>query len=617
MEEQRRLAALYSYNILDTSEEQAFDDLVRIASHICQTPISLISLIDSNRQWFKARIGMEPQETHRDIAFCAEAIKSPDLMVVEDATNDPRFQDNPLVIDDPEIRFYAGAPLLTPEGHALGTLCVIDHETRKISEEQRDLLQRLARQVMNQMELRRRIRQEKITSEALQQSLGIQRAMFDSANLSIIATDLDGIIQTFNQGASRMLGYEPEEVVGKTDPRIFHDSHEIVRRAIQLGKDLGRMIEPGFEVFVAQCRETKHADEREWTYIRKDGTRFPVLLSITPVIKEDRIAGYLGIGRDLTETNRLKEERNEMSEEILRANKLLEAELEEASIRHKHLVEASPEMIFSMELDGTIRSMNQRIHGLLGYNADEVVGQNILDLLFSGSSQFNFEGELLLDRMKNMADGPGRIEMSLPFETRAGNLIELYVTLDYVSLGWPMVFGRAIPNQEDVLSQYVLSSSRELQIGNDIQLIDEISKSIAEEASRCLDEEERMGVTLGIREMLMNAIEHGNLGITFEEKSLALEEDRLFDLIRERQKEASIRQKRIRVGYTFNQKELSVHIEDEGQGFDTEKMLNRNIKDVVESRRMHGRGIRITKEMFDEIRYTGKGNRVILRKLFE
>ena len=235
--ESRRLAALYSYDILDTESEKAFDDLVRLASYICNTPISLVSLIDSGRQWFKARLGLETPETDRSIAFCAHAIHERDVFEIEDASMDPRFQYNPLVQEDPNIRFYAGAPLITPDGLALGTLCVIDRKAGQLSEEQKDLLQRLAGQVMNQMELRKRIKDEKRIRSALNQSLGIQKAIFDSANMSIISTDLNGIVQTFNEGASRMLGYSESEIVGRTDPSLFHDSHEVVIRAIELGNE--------------------------------------------------------------------------------------------------------------------------------------------------------------------------------------------------------------------------------------------------------------------------------------------------------------------------------------------------------------------------------------------
>jgi two-component system NtrC family sensor kinase len=153
-----RVAALHKYATLDTEPEQAFDDLTLLASFICKTPIAMISLIDEDRQWFKSKIGMQKSETPRDIAFCSVAIQQPDVMVVPDTLKDDRFRDNPFVTSDPNIRFYAGAPLVNEDGFALGTLCVIDRNPREFSHEQAEALRALSRLVLAQLEFRRNLR---------------------------------------------------------------------------------------------------------------------------------------------------------------------------------------------------------------------------------------------------------------------------------------------------------------------------------------------------------------------------------------------------------------------------------------------------------------------------
>jgi anti-sigma regulatory factor (Ser/Thr protein kinase) len=156
-DESARLAALRSYKILDTEPERAFDDLTRLASQICGTPIAAISLIDDRRQWFKSRVGLSIQEAARSVAFCAHAIQQRSTMIVPDALGDARFRENPLVTDEPRVRFYAGAPLITPEGHALGTLCVVDRVPRTLTPDQMQSLEALRRQVEAQLELRRNL----------------------------------------------------------------------------------------------------------------------------------------------------------------------------------------------------------------------------------------------------------------------------------------------------------------------------------------------------------------------------------------------------------------------------------------------------------------------------
>jgi GAF domain-containing protein len=153
--EKRRLEVLWQYDVLDTVPEEVFDDLADLAATICEAPVALITLVDEKRQWFKSKHGVSLSETSRDVSFCGHAILQHKLFIVADAMKDDRFSDNPLVTSDPKIRFYAGAPLITPDGHALGTLCVLDQVPRNLRPDQKRALEILSRHVMTQLELRR------------------------------------------------------------------------------------------------------------------------------------------------------------------------------------------------------------------------------------------------------------------------------------------------------------------------------------------------------------------------------------------------------------------------------------------------------------------------------
>jgi GAF domain-containing protein len=154
-QEAARLEVLRQYKILDTPLEEEYDDITALAAFICDAPIALISLIDANRQWFKSKVGLDVRETNRDVSFCSHTILEKNMMIVSDALTDPRFSNNPFVTCAPNIRFYAGVPLVTPSSHAIGTLCIVDYQPRELTEAQTRTLEALARQVVAQLELRR------------------------------------------------------------------------------------------------------------------------------------------------------------------------------------------------------------------------------------------------------------------------------------------------------------------------------------------------------------------------------------------------------------------------------------------------------------------------------
>jgi GAF domain-containing protein len=194
--EAKRIQVLWQYDILDTVPEEVFDELANLAGLICGAPIALITLVDENRQWFKAKVGVTLNETQRDISLCTHAIMQTDLFVIPDTTLDARFKNNPLVTEGPKIRFYAGAPLVTPDGHALGTLCVVDKVPRNLNENQLQALRVLARHVMIQLELRRHAKElVAVREDCTQTKADLAKAKLEIARLKKGKTPVKKVVK--------------------------------------------------------------------------------------------------------------------------------------------------------------------------------------------------------------------------------------------------------------------------------------------------------------------------------------------------------------------------------------------------------------------------------------
>ncbi|WP_397601851.1 ATP-binding protein [Silvanigrella sp.] len=225
--EKERLNTLHNYFILDTENEEIFDDITLLASSICKTSISLISLVDKNRQWFKSKQGLSAEETSRKISFCGHAIHQKEILEIQDAKKDKRFFDNPLVVGAPFIRFYAGAPLISSNGNVIGTLCVIDQKPKKLTKEQKKYLEKLSKQVMRILDLR-------IENNNYYKLKNHFNTIFDNMNNAFLVHDEKGEINKFNKTALDILKLKSKELLNSN---LFLDQFEILN---EIGKKINK-----------------------------------------------------------------------------------------------------------------------------------------------------------------------------------------------------------------------------------------------------------------------------------------------------------------------------------------------------------------------------------------
>ena len=285
--EQDRLATLRKYDILDTEPESAFDAMTHLASYICQTPIAAISLVDENRQWFKAITGLDAKETSRDVAFCAHAILQDETMIVPDATLDERFCDNPLVTSGPDIRFYAGVPLVASDGQHLGTLCVIDRVARELSQEQLDAINILAKNIMAHLDLRLSHKQTRQYVDDLQ----LAASIFDAASEAMVVTDANNLIVTVNPAFTSTTGYTLNEVVGRK-PSLLSS---------------GRQSKEFYHKMWSMLDTKGHWNGELWNK-RKNGEEYAEHLSISVIFNEDGSKRlHVAIFSDVTEKKQADE----------------------------------------------------------------------------------------------------------------------------------------------------------------------------------------------------------------------------------------------------------------------------------------------------------------------
>ncbi|MEX6502031.1 ATP-binding protein [Pseudomonas zhanjiangensis] len=292
--ETQRLAALQAFELLDSPAEAMFDDITALAAQICGTPIALISLIDAERQWFKSRVGLDVEQTPREVAFCAHAIQGSELFEVANASEDPRFCDNPLVTGAPDIRFYAGMPLSAADGCNLGTLCVIDREPHRLDAAQRSALQALARQAMRLFELRLQARRQA-------EQAALHQAMLDNAGSAMLITDGQGLVLRANPTSEALLGYPREQLQGRALSELLHEPEQLRQRMRELAESRGMSSVGAFETIIGRASEGL-PEVREWTYLGRDGRHIPLLLTLSQIRSQDQqVQGYLVLAHDLSQ----------------------------------------------------------------------------------------------------------------------------------------------------------------------------------------------------------------------------------------------------------------------------------------------------------------------------
>ncbi len=346
--EARRLAALRRYRVLDTPADPVFDDLAGLAAEITGSPSGLISFVDADRQWFKAVHNFPFTQSVRSISFCARAIEQPDGLIVPDATADPRFADNPLVTGEVGIRFYAGAPLVTPDGHNLGTICGIDYRPRRLDDARWEALQRLARQVMRELEVRRNLAElsATVTGHSRPESADMLQAILDRAPAAIHVKDTAGRYLFANDTFLREVGTRREQVLGATTGDVFCPKEAARLRDIDL-----QVLNSGRPVQTEHQQVSGAASRYHQAHVF--------------ALPDWRGSPYATCGITMEVTDRVRAER----------------EAAAASMRAEHIVAGALDGIVATNEDGRITAFNPAAERIYGYSAAEAIGRDVGDLL--------------------------------------------------------------------------------------------------------------------------------------------------------------------------------------------------------------------------------------------
>lgn len=396
-DEAERLELLHALNLLDTPAEPVFDRITRLVAHILNVPIALVSLVDADRQWFKSRVGLEATETPREVAFCAHAITQTAPMIVADATQDARFEDNPLVTGNPNIRFYAGVPLRSAGGLAIGTLCAIDSRPRQLSADETNILIDLAALVSKEVQLREAMiltrHQIFHSAQAIEAVEARFRTVFERAGVGIALVAPDGGWIRVNEALCQIVGYSEDELIKLTFQDITHPD--------DLNTDLSllrQLIDDEVDCY-----------ELEKRYLHKNGSIVWIHLIVTKQMSQQgELEYFVSIVKDiqarkeaeasLTELRKDLEERVETRTKDLRlANTMLASSMEqqlrsEQALRKReaelHLVlENANDAYVCIDQAGVISDWNRQAEQTFGWSKQEALGRRLDELIIPSSER--------------------------------------------------------------------------------------------------------------------------------------------------------------------------------------------------------------------------------------